>query len=35
VGSYDGVIGWAALIWFTVIGAGFVFFSRPSPKIKN
>jgi membrane protease YdiL (CAAX protease family) len=29
VGSYDGVIGWAALIWFTVIGTGFVFFSRP------
>lgn len=32
VGSYDGVIGWAALVWFTVIGVGFVFFSRPSAK---
>jgi uncharacterized protein len=28
VGSYDGVIGWAALIWFTVIGAAFVTFTR-------
>jgi membrane protease YdiL (CAAX protease family) len=28
VGSYDGVIGWAALIWFGVIGAAFVILSR-------
>jgi len=28
VGSYDGVIGWAALIWFAVIAAAFVTFSR-------
>jgi membrane protease YdiL (CAAX protease family) len=28
VGSYDGVIGWAALVWFTVIGGAFVIFSR-------
>jgi hypothetical protein len=28
VGSYDGVIGWAALIWFAVIGAAFVTFTR-------
>ena len=28
VGSYDGVIGWAALVWFAVIAAAFVFFSR-------
>lgn len=28
VGSYDGVIGWAALIWFAVIGAAFVTFGR-------
>ena len=29
VGSYDGVIGWAALIWFAVIGTVFVVLSRP------
>lgn len=28
VGSYDGVIGWAALIWFAVIAAVFVTFTR-------
>jgi hypothetical protein len=28
VGSYDGVIGWAALIWFTVIGTVLVTFTR-------
>lgn len=28
VGSYDGVIGWAALIWFAVIAAAFVTFTR-------
>lgn len=28
VGSYDGVIGWAALIWFTIIGVVFVTFAR-------
>lgn len=28
VGSYDGVIGWAALVWFTVIAAVFVLFGR-------
>lgn len=28
VGSYDGVIGWAALVWFTVIGAGLVMLGR-------
>lgn len=32
VGSYDGVIGWAALVWFTVIGAAFVVLSRRSTK---
>lgn len=35
VGSYDGVIGWAALIWFAVIVTAFVFLSRrPEPRIK-
>ena len=29
VGSYDGVIGWAALVWFAVIVAAFVMLSRP------
>lgn len=28
VGSYDGVIGWAALIWFAVIGGVFVVLIR-------
>jgi membrane protease YdiL (CAAX protease family) len=28
VGNYDGVIGWAALIWFAVIAATFALFSR-------
>ncbi len=28
VGSYDGVIGWAALVWFAVIAGTFVFLSR-------
>jgi uncharacterized protein len=28
VGSYDGVIGWAALIWFTVIVSAFVVLAR-------
>lgn len=28
VGSYDGVIGWAALVWFAVIAAVFAFVSR-------
>lgn len=28
VGSYDGVIGWAALIWFAVIAVVFVTFAR-------
>lgn len=28
VGSYDGVIGWAALIWFAVIAVAFVTFTR-------
>lgn len=28
VGSYDGVIGWAALVWFTVIGGVFVVMTR-------
>lgn len=27
-GSYDGVIGWGALIWFAVIAAAFVTFGR-------
>ncbi|HEU4653680.1 MAG TPA: CPBP family intramembrane glutamic endopeptidase [Steroidobacteraceae bacterium] len=27
VGSYDGVIGWAAAIWFVVIVAGFIWLS--------
>lgn len=27
VGSYDGVIGWAALIWFAIIAAAFVMFA--------
>ncbi len=38
VGSYDGVIGWAALIWFAVIVTAFVFLGRrpePRTKIKN
>jgi uncharacterized protein len=28
VGSYDGVIGWAALIWFAVIVGVFVVMTR-------
>jgi membrane protease YdiL (CAAX protease family) len=28
VGSYDGVIGWAALVWFAVIAAAFAVLSR-------
>ena len=28
VGSYDGVIGWAALVWFALIAATFAFLSR-------
>ena len=28
VGNYDGVIGWAALIWFAVIAATFAVLSR-------
>ena len=28
VGSYDGVIGWAALVWFAVISAVFVMLGR-------
>jgi membrane protease YdiL (CAAX protease family) len=28
VGSYDGVIGWAALVWFVVIAAAFVMVSK-------
>lgn len=28
VGSYDGVIGWAALLWFAIIAAAFVLFGR-------
>lgn len=32
VGSYDGVIGWAALVWFTVIAAAFVLLNRRRDK---
>jgi uncharacterized protein len=32
VGSYDGVIGWAALIWFAMIGAVFVIYG---PKARS
>jgi membrane protease YdiL (CAAX protease family) len=35
VGSYDGVIGWAALIWFAVIGCVFVVFTRRAREIKS
>lgn len=28
VGSYDGVIGWAALVWFALIAVAFVLLSR-------
>ena len=28
VGQYDGVIGWAAIVWFAVIGAAYVLLSR-------
>ena len=28
VGSYDGVIGWAALVWFAVIAVTFAVLSR-------
>jgi hypothetical protein len=31
VGSYDGVIGWAALVWFAAITATFAFLSRRRP----
>lgn len=29
VGSYDGVIGWAALVWFAIIVTAFAMLSRP------
>jgi uncharacterized protein len=32
VGSYDGVIGWAALLWFTVIVGAFVLLGRRSQR---
>jgi len=28
VGQYDGVIGWAAIVWFAVIGAAYILLSR-------
>jgi hypothetical protein len=28
VGSYDGVIGWAALVWFGLIGSGYWLMTR-------
>jgi hypothetical protein len=28
VGNYDGVIGWAALIWFALIAVTFALLSR-------
>lgn len=31
VGTYDGVIGWAALVWFVVIAAGWVLYTRGRP----
>lgn len=35
VGSYDGVIGWAALLWFTVIVGVFVLFTRRAREVKR
>ena len=35
VGSYDGVIGWAALIWFAVIVSVFVLVTRRAREIKR
>lgn len=35
VGSYDGVIGWAALVWFTVIAVTFVVLSRRRAEAKS
>jgi membrane protease YdiL (CAAX protease family) len=33
VGSYDGVIGWAALVWFAVIAAAFVLLGPRKQKV--
>lgn len=30
VGAYDGVIGWAALVWFAVIGVAYAILFRPA-----
>lgn len=35
VGSYDGVIGWGALVWFTVIAALFVALNRSRERGKG
>jgi len=35
VGSYDGVIGWAALVWFTVIVTAFWMFGRRATTANN
>jgi uncharacterized protein len=32
VGEYDGVIGWAAIVWFAVIGAAYFLLSRRSAR---
>lgn len=34
VGSYDGVIGWAALLWFGVIAAGFEIMQRRRARLR-
>src|SRR5690606_9308040 len=33
VGSYDGVIGWAALIWFVLIVLGFLRLTRKAEPV--
>jgi uncharacterized protein len=35
VGAYDGVIGWAALVWFTLIGALYVWFDRRAATVSS
>ena len=32
VGSYDGIIGWAALLWFALIAAAYARFGRATSR---
>lgn len=35
VGSYDGILGWLAFLWFVVIVAGFAALTRPRASMPN